>query len=135
MFIILIILASSQALRINIQHEGDVNYEELVVDENGEDSLKYKNNNTKAPSVGTAIFKTPKHKEETLEDLHIAQHGLKLEDLIGIRDGIADFIVREIHKRLNSNVISESNDPYPEIILEPDDIIPEDKLQSLDHKF
>lgn len=133
-FVILITSEPCPALRLNIQQEGDTMYEELVVDENGEDSVKDKNNKTKTPLIGTAIFKIPKHEEQSLEDIYMAQNGFKLEDLISMRDQIEDFIMNEIYNRINSNVTTESYSTS-QIVLEPDDIISEDKIKTLGNKL
>lgn len=134
-FVVLIISVPCQALRLNMPNEGAVIYEDLVVDENGETSVRDKNNKTKTPSVGTGTFKIAKYEEESPEDIRMAQNGVKLEDLISMRDQIEHIIMKEIHKRINSNGKSEIDDNYSHIELQPDDIIPEDKLKSLGHKL
>lgn len=134
-FVILIIPVPSPALRINAQQDGSVNYEELVVDEKGENSVKDKTNKTKTPLIENEILKIPKHEEETREGYYMALNNIKFEDLIIMRNQIEDFIMNEIHNRLNSNAASESNDKYSHIQLEPDDIISEDRLKALGHTF
>lgn len=134
------------ALRLNIQHnydasngvlipneDNEADYEVLVVDEKGENSVKDKNNKTKTPAIGTAMFKIPKREEQSLELTHMADYGMKFEDLIRMRDNIGDFIMDEIHKRINSKV--PPDDGYSHIELEPDDIIPENILKKLGHSF
>lgn len=136
--LLLIIPIPYPALRLIIQNEGEVNYDELVVDEKGDDSVKDKNNKTKTPAIGTATFQVSKQEEETPDDFYMAQHGIKLEDLMSMSSQIENFIMNEIHSRINSNASSESmalQSNYSHISLEADDILSEDRLKALGHRL
>lgn len=129
-FMVLIIPGPCPGLRLNMPL-----YEDLVVDENGESSVKDKNNKTKTPFIGTGAFKISKYEEESPEDIQMAQLGTKIEDLISMRDQIEKIMLNEIHCRLNSKNTNEIEDSYSHIELQPDDNLPEDTLKALGHKL
>lgn len=123
------------ALRVNLRHENDVNYEELVVDEKDENAVKNKTNITKIPLIEPVNSQMPIHEEETGEDFYMALNKIKFEDLIAMRNQIEHFIMNEIQKRINSNATNKRYDQHSHVQLEPNDIISEDTTKPLGHKF
>lgn len=128
--ITIIIAAPNQTLRV-VQSP---NYDVPVVDLNSENSVKdinNQNNDTKTSIFEAEIYKKQGDEEEGLK---MAQNGVKFEDLVIIREQTEQMLLKQIHDRLYSNH-SEYEDKFPEIILEPDDIIPDDKLNLFKDKI